>query len=156
MPKSEATPDHFPPPNHPTYNSQSSNIALAQRSALQRASRHPLCQNRRPMATISPLPTTPLTTRKAQAEIRHNGRRSNALPVIRYGPLGREPVLTWNGKRGVVLDIACMWICSACTSGSVSALGSKRGSEESPNRLQEIANKPQQALGLAGICRDPY
>ena len=29
-------------------------------------------------------------------------------------------------------------------------------SEESPNRLQEIANKPQQALGLAGICRDPY
>ena len=67
-----------------------------------------------------------------------------------------EPVLTWNGKRGVVLDIACMWICSACTSGSVSALGSKRGSEESPNRLQEIANKPQQALGLAGICRNPY
>ena len=30
-------------------------------------------------------------------------------------------------------------------------LRSKRGSEESPNRLQEIPNKPQQALGLAGI-----
>ena len=34
--------------------------------------------------------------------------------------------------------------------------GKAASSKETPNRLQEIANIPQQALGLAGIRWDPY
>ena len=75
-----------------------------------------------PVATISPSRTYPLTTRKAQTEMRRNGRRSNALPVIRYARAERrsrpfpppEPVSIWNGKRGFVRDIACVRMCSVC------------------------------------------
>ena len=35
----------------------------------------------------------------------------------------KKPVSTWNGKRGVVIDIVCVWVCSACTSGSLSSWG---------------------------------
>ena len=34
-----------------------------------------------------------------------------------------KPVSTWNGKRGVVIDIVCVWVCSACTSGSLRSWG---------------------------------
>ena len=67
-----ANPDHFPLPNLPPYNSQSSN-------------KH-----------------------------RRNGRRSNALPVIRHARTWWQPVITWNGKRGFVRDIACVRMCSVC------------------------------------------
>ena len=31
------------------------------------------------------------------------------------GPQKRlKPVSTWNGKRGFVRDIACVWMCSVC------------------------------------------
>ena len=37
--------------------------------------------------------------------------------------LKSEPVSTWNGKRGVVIHIACVWVCSGFTSGSAKVLG---------------------------------
>ena len=47
--------------------------------------------------------------------------------------LGDELVSTWNGKRGVVIHIACVWVCSGFTSGSAKVLG---GEERLPKDTQ--------------------
>ena len=47
--------------------------------------------------------------------------------------LKSEPVSTWNGKRGVVIHIACVWVCSGFTSGSAKVLG---GEERLPKDTQ--------------------
>ena len=49
-----------------------------------------------------------------------------------------KPVSTWNGKRGVVIHIACVWVCSGFTSGSAKVLGGEgRLPKDTPRHIRD-------------------
>ena len=68
---------------------------------------------------------TPKATKKGQKMLQRTPLERRSLYLRRplestvpaeQNSLRKEPELTWNGKRGFVKDVACVWVCPACVS----------------------------------------